>query len=285
MDISTNPRSGENAFGLADDSDVSCRIIIAATPNNVIRKHCWFRCKQLNYGCTLLVAAQFLWSPFWPSSASIVKHLHRRYTHFTIIDLLITSIIFCTLGFFYRAVLISDPLVEAALEISPIGVQLVSGYGSSRLDQNREDIKYKVRAFLPRQQILDVIVVEVVWPHCVWSQVVFRVVKGGSGVLSIISSSKMQGEAQGSLSLGGLNDGNRNANQNIPDTWEKAQGISRQTQIKSSRNLELLRDRKNIELVPAFPEEFQGRLSYEQCLHYQAKIERLMERQLDNTQK
>ena len=222
--------------------------------------------------------------------------------HFTIIDLFITTIVFCILFSFYRYIVGSCLFVEAAIEISPIGVQLVSAYGtgatscsvsnntlfttSTQSDDNyqrRRDIRYKVRSFLPPQRILDVIVVEVVWPHCVWSQVVFRVVKEDIGDLSTISCSEMQGETQGEVD--GINDGcntlqnNGDADQTTQNTRQKLQQSSQHTQTKSSRIQELLQQNQ-VSIVAAFPEECQGKLSYEQCLHIQAEIERLMEIQV-----
>ena len=200
----------------------------------------------------------------------------------------------------YRHFLGPRRFVEAAIEITPFGVQLVTVHGKGAPSRsvspsnaisttstrsydrynNRKDMQYNVRAFLPRQQILDVIVMEVVWPHCVWSQVVFRVAKEDIGdYLSKSSCYKMQGESQGAVE--GIVDGceniqnNSHADQNTQNTRQKLQQGSQHTQTTSSF-IQALQQQDQVSIVPAFPEECQGMLSYEQCLHIQSEIERLL---------
>jgi len=149
-------------------------------------------------------------------------------------------------------------LVEAAVEISPLGAQLVSVYGipSSTAPGVGEDatssssgdccypgcegdVRRVVHAFLPRSSIIDVVVVEVVWPHCVWSQVVFRV----------------------------LDD-------NGPDDDDYDDDGSASSGDRPVRNL--LRKGRVI-VVPAFhPHECRGMMTYEQCLRVRDEMEGLL---------
>jgi len=155
-------------------------------------------------------------------------------------------------------------------------------------NQKSQDIQYKVRAFLPRQQILDVIVMEVVWPHCVWSQVAFRVLNGAAR-----DSSSQYGrcEVQGGEKdvMDGMGNGcesniqnncderyKRNNDGSTPQSdQERIQEGSRRSQMKPPSIQELIQ-KNQVSIVPAFPEECRGMLSYEQCLHIQAEIERLL---------
>ena len=183
--------------------------------------------------------------------------------------------------------------VEAAIEITPFGVQLVTVYGKGAPSRsvspsnaisttstrsydrynNRKDMQYNVRAFLPRQQILDVIVMEVVWPHCVWSQVVFRVMKGDIG--DYLSKGESQGAVEGIVDGCENIQNNSNADQNTQNTRQKLQQGSQHTQTTSSF-IQALQQQDQVSIVPAFPEECQGMLSYEQCLHIQSEIETLL---------
>jgi len=148
-------------------------------------------------------------------------------------------------------------LVEAAVEISPLGVQLVSvrgippstapgvedatssppSCGDCCHPGYEGDVVRVVHAFLPKSSIIDVVVLEVVWPHCVWSHVVFR-------VLDNIGPD--DDDDDGSASSGD----------------------------RSVRNL--LRKGRVI-VVPAFyPHECRGMLTYEQCLRVRDEVEVLL---------
>lgn len=154
-----------------------------------------------------------------------------------------------------RRLFSSRRFVEAAVEITPLGVQLVSIYGTCdnntdkalskrRGYKNNDNIQYKVRAFLPRPKIVDVIVMEVVWPHCVWSQVVFRVLDEFDDDPSGESHSK--------------------------DCTSKVHSIHK------------LLEKNKVSIIPAYPEECRGMLSYEQCLRVQSEIEELLGLQISN---
>jgi hypothetical protein len=139
---------------------------------------------------------------------------------------------------------------EAAIEITPFGVQLVSIFGtcSDALalfnSTGAKDEEVKIRAFIPTQQIIDVIVMEMVWPHCVWSQLAFRVVQKSARL-----SSKLAKEQQ---------------------ICEKPT-----LQHNASKVHELLQDDR-VSIVPCFPDECRGLLTYKQCLDVQVEIERLL---------
>ena len=161
----------------------------------------------------------------------------------------------------------SRQFLEAAVEVTPMGVQLVSIYGKQGARTTREksstakgarvhgttskdknemhtrytntnDVQYKVRSFLPRHQIIDVIVMEVVWPHCVWSQLAFRVIDG-----IVLQHEMIQQNGDQSTRI---------------DLMQK---LLKQNQVS---------------IVPIFPEECRGSLTYGQCLDVQAEIEKLL---------
>lgn len=133
-------------------------------------------------------------------------------------------------------------LKEAVVEITPLGVQLLSIYGTSHdveasTKSTSDRDRVKIRTFLPKQQILDVIVMEIVWPHCVWSQVAFRVAKGNK------------------------------LNQNE---------VSNEPHYAESYNINHLLQQNRVEIIPCFPDEYRGVLTYEKCLEVQIKIEELL---------
>ncbi len=130
-------------------------------------------------------------------------------------------------------------LIEAALEITPLGVQLVSTFENGESNNNGKSSIKTPRAFIPRHRILDVIVMEVVWPHCVWTQVAFRVVN----------------EAHCGRSH---RDPHPQTEQSEPESVE-----------------ELLRHGR-VSIIPAFPEECRGWLTYRECLVVQSELERLL---------
>ena len=149
------------------------------------------------------------------------------------------------------------------MEISPLGVQLVSVHGipsstapgvedatsSSSCGDCcyagcEEDAVRVVHAFLPKSSIIDVVVLEVVWPHCVWSHVVFRVLDNGDGG---------DGDGGDSGDGGGSPPGDRSVR-------------------------DLLR-RGRVSVVPAFhPRECRGMLTYEQCLRVRDEVGSLLGR-------
>jgi len=131
-------------------------------------------------------------------------------------------------------------LVEAAVEVTPLGVQLVSTFENGRGSSNNKVVTKARRAFLPRRRILDVIVMEVVWPHCVWTQVVFRV----------------------------LNETHRGR--------RRRRDFDPQPTYPEPNSVEELLRQNRVDIVPAFPEECRGWLTYRDCLDVQSELERLL---------
>ena len=207
---------------------------------------------------------------------------------------------------------------KAVIEITSFGVQLVSLYGhndsshndsnmttqatsSAVLDDERnvpathnvEDnthhmhkrlthntiSKRQVRAFIPRERIIDVIVMEIVWPHCVWSQVAFRVDKGSES--SLLQSKCSEEVENGSehcrrrqlQELASSDDNHDNVH--IQPNVEKCDDIDDQC-ASTSLNIHALMKQNRVAIVPAFPEECRGLLSYKECLRLQEEIERLL---------
>ncbi|KAL3794118.1 hypothetical protein ACHAW5_008754 [Stephanodiscus triporus] len=178
--------------------------------------------------------------------------------------------------------------VEAAVEITPLGVQLVSVYGTPSIPPSRggdawttttttttgndclrreecEDVRLVVHAFLPRCRIIDVVVLEVVWPHRVWSQVVFRVVANGPDHRDdvILFDRSPGGGDTSHLREGG-----------IPPPPGAGEGLTRDRSTTAVRDL--LRSGR-VSIVPAFhPHECRGKLTYVQCLAVQAELEGLL---------
>jgi len=211
---------------------------------------------------------------------------------------------------------------KAAIEITSFGVQLVSIYGrhcSSYNDPGKtiqsttttsEDEKInvaathnvddktrhvhkktlhntiskrQVRVFIPRERIIDAIVMEIVWPHCVWSQVAFRVNKGCE---SSSCESKCSKEDNGVeecrqrrfQEIASTNDmSNVHDNVNIRSNFEKCNDIDDQF-ASESPNIQALMKQNRVALVPALPEECRGLLSYKECLLLHEEIERLLGR-------
>ena len=175
--------------------------------------------------------------------------------------------------------------IEAAVEITPLGVQLVSIYGTSHTSTlllESSDISRKIRVFIPRQQLLDVIVMEVVWPHCVWSQVVFRVIRGEVQYNSTISGyGENVKEADGGMEKGTNNqrllggckcEMKHQHDQRTSDSQHKA---SQQPLLQKNRHdVQKLLQQNRLTIIPLFPEECQGMLTYKQCLDVQEEIER-----------
>ena len=140
--------------------------------------------------------------------------------------------------------------------------------------------KRKVRAFIPREQILDVIVMEIVWPHCVWSQVAFRVDKGLCKSSPVVQSQHSEYEAQSSV-----NKDNRRKRRRQQPTSSKGDTCNGDNvaingkedyYATRSQNIQALLKQNRVAIVPAFPEESRGLLSYKECLLLQEEIERLL---------
>ena len=151
--------------------------------------------------------------------------------------------------------------VEAIVEVSPLGVQLLSIYGSSSSSSSssssetmittststssrktKEVVQY--HAFLPFTCILDVTVREVVWSHRVWSQVVFRIHENY-----------------------------------YADNYNADPGVQQQQDERRRIVQKKLADRGTTitTIIPAFyPNECQRMMTYVECLAAQAQIEELM---------
>ncbi len=200
---------------------------------------------------------------------------------------------------------------KAAIEITSFGVQLVSIYGRNdswtiqststtsdileddeinvaatpKIHDNTHHVhkklldntnsKRQVRVFIPRERIIDVIVMEIVWPHCVWSQVAFRVNKGCETTLT---HSKCSIEDDGVEKCRRRSDemNNTHGNGNIQSNSEKRNAIDNQF-VSASSDIQTLMKQNRVAIVPAFPEECRGLLSYKECLLLQEEIERLLE--------
>ena len=207
---------------------------------------------------------------------------------------------------------------KAVIEITPFGVQLVSIYGNNdrshndsnsttqtitaavlnekvsiSATHNAEDnthmhkrlthntiSKRLVRAFIPRERIIDVIVMEIVWPHCVWSQVAFRVDKGSESSLTI--QSKCSEEVDNGIEYCRrrrlqevASSDEEHDNVHIQSNVEKCNDIDDQC-ASTSLNIQALMKQSRVAIVPAFPEECRGLLSYIECLRLQEEIERLL---------
>jgi hypothetical protein len=210
--------------------------------------------------------------PSWLLPSSINLHQPREMMSYVTIAVSTIAAIIMTLCI--KKILARRRFVEAAIEITPMTVQLMSIYGSAVRTKNNsmtppndahhnittstqspeeyynnyKGIYCEVRANLPRQQILDVVVMEVVWPHCVWSHVVFRVAKGNIGDLP--TDKQRTGERD-----------------DVREYATKGNGVLIQQLLKQN----------HVSIIPAFPKECQGMLTYEQCLHVQAEIERLLD--------
>lgn len=143
--------------------------------------------------------------------------------------------------------------------------------------------KRQVRAFIPRERIIDVIVMEIVWPHCVWSQVAFRVNKGCE---SLLVQSKCSKEDSGvgmcrrrrcqEIALPPDDMNNIYDNGNIQSNIENCNDADNQF-ASASPNIQALMKQNRVAIVPAFPEECRGLLSYKECLLLQEEIEHLLE--------
>lgn len=174
---------------------------------------------------------------------------------------------------------------EAAVEITQLGVQLVSIFGTSEEKKQTTDPeclssatykssdKVKVRAFLPTQQIIDVVVIEMVWPHCVWSQVAFRVVKGRPiAAINTTPNSSMK-----SMNKDEIKSNTRRLDDESGDERDKSVLPPHATKRQHHNIHELLQEDRVV-IIPCFPDECHGILTYKQCLQVQMQIETLLHR-------
>ena len=139
-------------------------------------------------------------------------------------------------------------LKEAEVKVTPRGVQLLSIYTT----QGKVGNVSKIRSFIPTRQIIDVIVTEVVWPHCVWSQVAFRVVKDTSNSQTLSNVAKDQTERECD---------------DIKQIMEKKQ---------PAHDIHELLQHDRVTIMPCFPEEYRGCLTYMTCLDIQVAIEEML---------
>lgn len=137
--------------------------------------------------------------------------------------------------------------------------------------------KRHVRSFIPRERIIDVIVMEIVWPHCVWSQVAFRVDKGSGSSKScnahngVEQCSRRRRRQELVLDKNDVHD-----DDNVQSNVEKYTDTDDQCTTTTSLNIQDLMKLNRVAIVPAFPEECRGLLSYKECLRLQEEIERLL---------
>jgi len=131
--------------------------------------------------------------------------------------------------------------------------------------------KRQVRSFIPRERIIDVIVMEIVWPHCVWSQVAFRVDRG-------VEQCIRQRRRQQQLAL---DTDDVHNDDYVQSSVEKCTDTNDQC-TKKTLNIQDFSNQNRVAIVPAFPEECRGLLSYEECLRLQEEIERLLGRSETN---
>ena len=195
---------------------------------------------------------------------------------------------------------------SAVIEISSFGVQLISFYGSGSSHDNRNNdaasrdeknvlkIAYQkhnkrllnktrckrqvFRAFIPRERIIDVIVMEIVWPHCVWSQVAFRVDKGCGSFF--VQSSKHHNGIEHDRRRRQHHTSSFKDDAHVYDCiqskdGEKDTGTDDQFTTRSQSTQTLMK-KNRVAIVPAFPDECRGLLSYKECLRLQQEIERLL---------
>lgn len=223
----------------------------------------------------------------------------------------------------------SCKFVEAAIEITPTYVQLVSMYGitsypssmssssSSSMTPNRKNHKQQqqneqqtrprrpsifttqgsdahhhmdcdfilqrshklIRAQIPITRIIDVIVMEIVWPHCVWSQVAFRVrnnfdvdSKNLDGSCNDDRSKYVYRREENKL----RRPAPRRNNTNISDDISNI-NTQRHSSTPPQAVMQQLLQNGGVSIIPAFPpDDCHGMLSYEECLTVQAEIERLI---------
>jgi hypothetical protein len=137
-----------------------------------------------------------------------------------------------------------------------------------------------IHAQIPHTDILDVIVMEIVWPHCVWSQVAFRV----RNTMTV----KANGDGA-SRRTDGLPNEEQETGQPVAAVVRKRSKFDDRNDANPQRHLsassssqaagvvQQLLEKSEVSIVPAFPShDCHGMLSYEECLLVQAEIEKLL---------
>jgi hypothetical protein len=153
-----------------------------------------------------------------------------------------------------------------------------------------------IHAQIPLCQIIDVIVMEIVWPHCVWSQVAFRVRKtvkktptnddtdylSNTNLGSIRSDNcglkpvvkKDVGQTSSSSAAGSKT--NKSDNRCDANTRRHSSPSESPSAAVATTAQQLLH-KGEVSIVPAFsPKDCYGMLSYEECLLVQVEIEQLL---------
>ena len=154
-----------------------------------------------------------------------------------------------------------------------------------------------IHAQIPLCQIIDVIVMEIVWPHCVWSQVAFRVRKtvkktptyddtdylSNNNLDSIRSNNgglrpelkKDVGQTSSSAAAAGSKT-NKSDNRRDANT-RRHSSLSESPSAAVATTAQQLLQKGDVSIVPAFsPKDCYGMLSYEECLLVQVEIEKLL---------
>jgi len=272
--------------------------------NNRKQSSSFFAHHQL-LSIAVVVASAFAYS------ASSSLHLYH-----SIFIVLVVLGLFLSLKHLIGIIQTRNQFQKAVIEITSFGVQLVSIYGHNgnihndqttltndsipndqpvapatfNIDDNTNHVhnrsphktisKRQVRSFIPRERIIDVIVMEIVWPHCVWSQVAFRVDKGsesslvhsrrcevGNGV-EHCRQRRLQEPASDDVDDEHITDIKQSNAKKYADTDDQC--------TTTSLSIQALMKQNRVAIVPAFSEECRGLLSYKECLRLQEEIERLL---------
>jgi len=226
--------------------------------------------------------------------------------------------------------------IEASIEITENGVQLVSTYGvpsysspppssknyssslnstspSSQKDQYQQKQRRRpsiitisksnpfpntntvhnknikqythhkiIHAQIPHSDILDVIVMEIVWPHCVWSQVAFRVrntmtvTANGDGA-SRRTNGLPNEEQESGQSVAAVVSKLRKSDDRNDANPQRHLHLSASSSSQAAGVAQQLLAKGEASIITAFPShDCHGMLSYEECLLVQAEIEKLL---------
>ncbi|KAL7516498.1 hypothetical protein ACHAWX_001505 [Stephanocyclus meneghinianus] len=251
------------------------RIVLRAPSNEINVIHRGIRSATLSIPAVVISA---LVSLHKGSTNSSHDEPHVVFARDAAVHLFLVSFALClllqswnVLSHYFLGFLGSRRFKEAAMEITPFGVQLVSVYGTHSTygrghSSGHFKEEHRVRSFLPMQKIIDVIVMEVVWPHCVWSQLAFRVIKRDSCDDACNSS------------VGIREDDGVIIGAHVPENGANKSMQPSQERYKLSRfcNIHKLLEQDRVAIVPCFPEECRGLLTYKQCLSIQVEIENLL---------
>eukprot|EP00985_Skeletonema_marinoi_P001639 scaffold660_cov114-Skeletonema_marinoi.AAC.1 len=258
----------------------------------------------------LLSIAVVVASAFAYSASSSLPLYH------SIFIVLVVSGLFLSLKHLIGIIQTRNQFQKAAIEITSFGVQLVSIYGHNggshydqttltndsmlndqpiapatlNIDDNTHHVhnrsphntisKRQVRSFIPRERIIDVIVMEIVWPHCVWSQVAFRVDKGSES--SLVHSKRCEGGngvehcSRRRLHEPASDDVDDEHITDIKQSNAKKYTDTDDQCTTAPLSIQALMKQNRVAIVPAFSEECRGLLSYKECLRLQEEIERLL---------